>query len=99
MLGNTLGLKIVLKISHLPIEICFSAYCSGIFQPWALSSDHGLYNLEKVLNFSSRLEKSLNSVKVLEKYLISLLGLEKSLKFHNLFIPYHISEKLNDFAG
>ena len=60
---------------------------------------HGSYNLEKVLNFSSRLEKSLNSVKVLEKYLISLLGLEKSLKFRNLFIPYHFSEKLNDFAG
>ena len=53
---------------------------------------HGSYNLEKVLNFSSRLEKSLNSVKVLEKYLISLLGLEKSLKFGNLFIPYHFSE-------
>ena len=50
---------------------------------------HGSYNLEKVLNFSSRLEKSLNSVKVLEKYLISLLGLEKSLKLRNLFIPYH----------
>ena len=60
---------------------------------------HGSYNLEKVLNFSSRLEKSLNSVKVLEKYLISLLGLEKSLKFRNLFIPYHFSERLNDFAG
>ena len=62
---------------------------------------HGSYNLEKVLNFSSRLEKSLNSVKVLEKYLVSLyyLGLEKSLKFRNLFIPYHFSEKLNDFAG
>ena len=62
---------------------------------------HGSYNLEKVLNFSSRLEKSLNSVKVLEKYLVSLyyLGLEKSLKFCNLFIPYHFSEKLNDFAG
>ena len=60
---------------------------------------HGSYNLEKVLNFSSRLEKSLNSVKVLEKYLISLLGLEKSLKLCNLFIPYHFSEKLNDFAG
>ena len=53
---------------------------------------HGSYNLEKVLNFSSRLEKSLNLVKVLEKYLISLLGLEKSLKFRNLFIPYHFSE-------
>ena len=60
---------------------------------------HGSYNLEKVLNFSSHLEKSLNSVKVLEKYLISLLGLEKSLKLRNLFIPYHFSEKLNDFAG
>ena len=53
---------------------------------------HGLYNLEKVLNFSSRLEKSLISVKVLEKYLISLLGLEESLKFRKLFIPYHFSE-------
>ena len=60
---------------------------------------HGSYNLEKVLNFRSRLEKSLNSVKVLEKYLISLLGLEKSLKFCNLFVPYHFSEILNDFAG
>ena len=28
---------------------------------------HGSYNLEKVLNFTSRLEKSLSSVKVLEK--------------------------------
>ena len=54
--------------------------------------ERGSYNLEKVLNFSSRLEKSLISVKVLEKYLISLLGLEKSLKFRKLFIPYHFSE-------
>ena len=38
---------------------------------------HGSYNLEKVLNFSSRLEKSL----------ISLVGLEKSLEFSNLFMP------------
>ena len=60
---------------------------------------HGSYNLEKVLNLSSRLEKSLNLVKVLEKYLISLLGLENSLKVRNLFIPYHFNEKLNDFAG
>ena len=43
--------------------------------------NHGLYNLEKVLNFISLLEKSLNSVKVLEKYSLSLLGLEKSLNF------------------
>ena len=28
---------------------------------------HGSYNLEKVLNFSTRHEKSLNSVKVFEK--------------------------------
>ena len=49
---------------------------------WNLDiTNHGCYNLEKVLNFSSRLEKSFNLVKVLEKYLISLLGLEKSLKF------------------
>ena len=61
-------------------------------------NSHGSYKLEKVLNFSSRLEKSLNSVKVLEKYLISLLGLEKSLKFSNLLMPYHFSEKLKDFA-
>ena len=50
---------------------------------------HGAYNLEKDLNFRSRLEKSLNLVKVLEKYLqlISLLGLEISLKFTTLFTP------------
>ena len=46
--------------------------------PWQAATirhcyTHGSYNLEKVLNFSSRLEKSLISVKVLEKYLISLL--------------------------
>ena len=41
--------------------------------------NHGLYNLEKVLNFISHVEKSLNLVKVLEKYLRSLLGLEKSV--------------------
>ena len=50
-------------------------------------SKHGSYNLEKVLNFSSRLKKSWNSVKVLEKYLISLLGLEKSLEFTTLSMP------------
>ena len=55
------------------------------------------YNLEKVLNFSSRLEESFNFVNVLKKYLISLLGLEKSLKFSNLLMPYHFSDKLNDF--
>ena len=49
--------------------------------------NHGSYNLEKVLNFSSRLEKSFSLVKVLEKYLISLLGLEKSLKFTTLSTP------------
>ena len=38
--------------------------------------NHGLYNLEQVLNFISHVEKSLNSVKILEKYLLSLLGLE-----------------------
>ena len=59
---------------------------------------HGSYNLEKVLNFGSRLEKSFNLVKVLEKYLISLLGLEKSLKSNNLSTPDHFWEKLNDFA-
>ena len=52
-----------------------------------MSGLHGLYNLEKVLKFTSRLEKCLNSVKVLEKYLISLLGLEKSLKFTALSKP------------
>ena len=50
---------------------------------------HGLYNLEKVLNFSRRHEKSLNLVRVLEKYLISLLGLAKYLKFNTLFMPHH----------
>ena len=38
-----------------------------------LFSCHGSHNLEKVLNFSTRLEMSLNSFEVLEKYLISLL--------------------------
>ena len=52
-----------------------------------------LYNLEKVLNFGSRLEKSLNSVKVLEKYLISLLGLEKSLKFTTLSKNIFVHER------
>lgn len=33
---------------------------------------HDSYNLEKVLNFSSRLKKSLNPFKVIEKYLISV---------------------------
>ena len=47
----------------------------------------GPFNLEKVLNFTSRLEKSLNSVQVLKKYLMSLLGLEKSLKFTTLQTP------------
>ena len=56
-----------------------------------------LYNLEKVLNFGSRLEKSLNSVKVLEKYLISLLGLEKSLKFTILSTPDPICCKIRLF--
>ena len=76
--------------NHAKVLCCFAS---------SASITHGSYNLEKVLNFSSRLEKSLNSVKVLEKYLISLLGLKKSLKFPNLSIPYHFSEKLNDFGG
>ena len=59
---------------------------------------HGSYNLQKVLNFNSRLEKSLNLVKVLEEYLISLIGHEKSLKFSNLCAPYRFSDKLNSFA-
>ena len=80
--------------------------------PHSVDSRFGLYHVAVVLSFlrspislseiwvlSSRLEKSLNSVKELEKHLISLLGLEKSLKFRNLFILYHFSEKLNDFAG
>ena len=76
-----------------------SYICSNFNNRLSCAFDiHGSYKLEKVLNFSSRLEKSLNSVKVLEKYLISLLGLEKSLKFSNLLIPYHFSEKLNDSA-
>ena len=53
---------------------------------------HGLYNREKVLNFSSHHENSLNLVRVLEKCLISLLGLEKSLKFNTLFMPHHFCE-------
>ena len=59
--------------------------------PWLVY--HGSYNLENVLNFSSHLEKYLNWVNVLGKDLISLLGLEKSLKFSNLFTPFHFSDK------
>ena len=62
------------------------------------TSYHGSYNLEKVLNFGSRLEKSFNLVKVLEKYLISLLALEKSLKVSNLSTPDHFWDELDDFA-
>ena len=58
---------------------------------------HGSYNLEKVLNFGSRLEKSFDLVKVLEEYLISLLGLEKSLKFSNFCTPDNFWDKLNYF--
>ena len=58
------------------------------------TSNHGSHNLEKVLNFSTRLEESLNSFEVLGKYLISLLGLEKSFKYATSF-----SEKLNYFAN
>ena len=67
------------------------------FINWVSLLRHGSYNLEKVLNFGSRLEKSFNLVKVLEKYLISLLGLEKSLKFNNLSTPDHFWEKLDNF--
>ena len=59
--------------------------------------EHGPYNLEKVLNFSSRCKKSLKLVKVLEKYLISLLGLEKSLEFTILSIPDTIFCKTSVF--
>ena len=56
--------------------------------------EQGSHNLEKVLNFSTRLEKSLNSFEVLEKYLISLFGLEKSLKFTTLFMNHHCLRNL-----
>ena len=61
---------------------------------------HGAYNLEKDLNFSSRLETSLNLVKVIEKYLqlISLLGLEISLKFTNCLRHAPFSVQLDYFA-
>ena len=60
---------------------------------------HGsyMYNLGKVLNFTSRHKKLLKLVKVLEKYLISLLGLEKSLKFTTLSIPDTIFCKISCF--
>ena len=57
------------------------------FPPSTQHKLHGSYNLEKVLNFTSRLEKSLNSVQVLEKQLISLIGVEKYLKFTTLSTP------------
>ena len=57
---------------------------------------HGsyMYNVGKVLNFTSRRKKL---VKVLEKYLISLLGLEKSLKLTTLSIPDTIFCKISWF--
>ena len=60
---------------------------------------HGsyMYNLGKVLNFTSGRKKLLKLVKVLEKYLISLLGLEKSLKFTTLSIPDTIFCKISCF--
>ena len=60
----------------------FSAIGKNITWQWR-------HNIEKVLNFSSRIEKSLNSNMVLEKYLISLYGLKKSLKLITLFTPHH----------
>ena len=73
------------------------------FEVWALNSVlHGAYNLEKDLDFSSRLEKSLNLVtcKVIEKYLqlISLLGLEISLKFTDCLRHAPFSVQLDYFA-
>ena len=64
----------------------FSAIGKNITWQWR-------HNLEKVLNFSSRLGKSLNSNKVLEKYLIALYGLKKSLKL-TLVYPTSYSVKL-----
>ena len=57
---------------------------------------HGsyMYNVGKVLNFTSRRKKL---VKVLEKYLISLLDLEKSLKLTTLSIPDTIFCKISWF--
>ena len=57
---------------------------------------HGsyMYNLGKVLNFTSHRKKL---VKVLEKYLISLLDLEKSLKLTTLSIPDTIFCKISWF--
>ena len=49
---------------------------------------HGSCNLEKALNFSSRLEKFLEfGLGPLKIYLISVLGPEKSLKFTTLSTP------------
>ena len=59
---------------HTASVVFFYAFCVA----------HGSYNLDTVLNFTSRLEKSLKSVEVIEKYLISLLGLGTSLKFTTL---------------
>ena len=60
---------------------------------------HGsyMYNLGKVLNFTSRCKKLLKLVKVLEKYLIFLLGLEKSLKFTTCLFQTQFSVKLVGF--
>ena len=48
----------------------FQEVALDAFINWVSLLRHGSYNLEKVLNFGSRLEKSFNLVKVLEKYLI-----------------------------
>ena len=60
---------------------CLVSFQSSFARIYHVSSRHGSYNLDQVLNLISHLEKSLNSVKLFEKYLISLLGLETSLNF------------------
>ena len=48
----------------MPLQVWYSVFLE------VFSFTGGSYNLEKVLNFTSRLEKSLNLVSVLKKYFL-----------------------------
>ena len=80
-----------MNLVYWPYLPCVSCSSSG-------RASHGLFNLEKALNLSSRIEKSFSLVKVLEKQLISLLALEKSLKFTTFSLPDSIFFKITLFC-
>ena len=80
----------VISLLNMSSPVTHSLHTASVSFFYAFFVAHGSYNLEKVLNFTSRREKSLESVEVLEKYLISLLGLGTSLKFTTLTTPRKI---------